>query len=241
MGLDVYTPLFSFNKAIIDATAPYAVAYKPNTAFYEAYGTAGWRELEKTVNYLRKRYPDIFLIADAKRGDIGNTGKQYAKAFFDTFDFDAVTLAPYMGRDSVAPFLEYPEKWVILLALTSNPSATDFEMQELSNGRPLYEQIIRESMQWAGPDRMMYVVGATRPEVLGQIRQYAPEHFFLVPGVGAQGGSLTQVCRYGLNARCGLLVNLSRSILYVDTTENFARGAARKAAEVAARMADFLQ
>lgn len=221
--------LFAFNKAIIDATAPYAVAYKPNMAFYEGCGTDGWRAFEKTVKYLRSHYPDQFIIADAKRGDIGNTSAMYARAFFEDLNVDAVTVAPYMGEDSVTPFLSYEDKWVIVLALTSNKGSQDFQMTADTTGERLFERVIRISQQWCGNDKMMYVVGATRGELLGDVRRAAPHHFLLVPGVGAQGGSLEEVCRYGMNDECGLLVNASRAIIYADSTPSFAQAAAEKA------------
>lgn len=242
VGLDTLVPSLDFNKAVIDATAPYTVAYKPNIAFYEAAGVQGWQILEDTVAYLRRNYPKIFLIADAKRGDIGNTAQQYARAFFERMDFDAVTLAPYMGLDSVAPFLEYKDKWVILLALTSNPSATDFETLPLAGtGKPLYETVITTARSWAGADRMMFVVGATRAEHLGRVRELAPDNFLLVPGVGAQGGSLEAVARYGMNSACGLLVNASRSIIYASKGPDFAQAAGAKAREMALEMRPFVE
>lgn len=232
-------PIFEFNKAIIETTAPYTVAYKPNMAFYEAEGLSGWRQLEMTVDFLHENYPDILIIADAKRGDIGNTAKRYAKCFYETMNCDAVTLAPYMGSDSVKPFMEYPGKWAVVLALTSNASANDFE--QLSVGEmPLYERVIRETMTWGDKDNTMFVVGATRPEKLHEIRKYCPEHFFLVPGVGAQGGTVAQVAKYGLNDHCGLLVNSSRGIIFADKTERFATVAGEKAAEMAEEMAKYI-
>lgn len=227
-------PIFAFNKAIIDATAPYCIAYKPNIAFYECQGVAGWQALEKTVKYIRSNYPDQFIVADAKRGDIGNTSKMYARAFFEEMDVDAVTVAPYMGEDSVSPFLGYEGKWVILLALTSNKGSMDFQhLMTNEEGLSLYEQVLKKSRQWADENQMMYVVGATQAEALAGIRQIVPNHFLLVPGIGAQGGSLEQVCRYGMNSRCGLLVNSSRAIIYADQTEHFAKVAGEKAKEVA--------
>ena len=218
-------PIFEFNKAIIDATHQYAVAFKPNLAFYEAEGAKGWEQLEKTVEYIKKIDPSIFIIADAKRGDIGNTASRYANAFFERMNFDAVTLAPYMGRDSVDPFLKFDSKWAIILALTSNPSANDFEMQEVVSCHtnkiqiPLYRKVIETAMEWGTCDNTMFVVGATRPEKLGEIRQYCPNHFFLVPGVGTQGGSIAEVAKYGMNNECGLLVNISRNIIFAGTTK----------------------
>lgn len=213
VGLDTASASFTFNKEVIDATAPYAVAYKPNVAFYEAGGSEGWKCLEKTVSYIRSHYPEHFVIADAKRGDIGNTAVQYARAFFEHMDCHAVTMAPYMGYDSIAPFLEYEGKWIILLVLTSNPSASDFETLTLSDGRPLYRKVIETANTWAGPQKIMYVAGATRSLVLEEIRQAAPDHFLLVPGVGAQGGSVEEVFRYGKNSQGGLLINVSRGIV----------------------------
>lgn len=208
-------PVFAFNKAVIDATIDFTVAYKPNLAFYEAMGLKGWESLQKTMEYLPK---EAFSIADAKRGDIGNTSKKYAQTFFDPnlsgFDFDSVTVAPYMGLDSVQAFLDFKGKWVVLLALTSNESSQDFQMQSLSNGRTLFEEVLHKSQEWAGPDQMMYVVGATQAQHLASIRAIVPEHFLLVPGVGAQGGTLKEVAQYGMNHRVGLLVNSSRGILY---------------------------
>lgn len=234
-------PIFAFNKAIIDATAPYCVAYKPNLAFYEAAGVKGLMVFEKTVKYLRQNYPDQFIIADAKRGDIGNTSKMYARTFFREYDVDALTVAPYMGQDSVTPFIEgYDGKWVILLALTSNKGSLDFQLTEDKNGERLFEKVIRKSQEWGGDENMMYVVGATRGELFRDIRRVAPNAFLLVPGVGAQGGSLEEVCRYGMIADCGLLVNSSRAIIYADGTERFALVAAEKAKEMADQMRTLL-
>ena len=230
-------PIFSFNKAIIDATAPYCVAYKPNLAFYESMGVRGWVAFEKTVAYLRQHHPDQFIIADAKRGDIGNTSAMYARTFFEEADLDAVTVAPYMGEDSVTPFLTYEDKWVVLLALTSNKGSHDFQLMTDEQGERLFEKVLRKSQAWAGSDRMMYVVGATQGRAFEDIRRIVPDHFLLVPGVGAQGGSLEEVCRYGMNAQCGLLVNSSRAIIYADSTENFAQVAGQKAREVQLQMA----
>jgi orotidine-5'-phosphate decarboxylase len=231
-------PLFAFNKAIIDATAACAVAYKPNTAFYEALGEEGWMQLRKTAAYIREHYPGMFLIADAKRGDIGNTSSGYAKAFFDTMDMDAVTLSPYMGRDTVQPFLAYEGKWVILLALTSNPSAADFELtEEAGTGKKLYEKVIETSKAWGSEANMMYVTGATKAGMLQGIRKMIPNHFLLVPGVGAQGGSLADVMRYGMNTHCGLLVNASRTIIYADPGKDFAAAAAEEARKIQREMA----
>jgi orotidine-5'-phosphate decarboxylase len=230
-------PVYEFNRAIVDATAACTVCYKPNLAFYEAAGTRGWQSLMKTVSYIRDKYPKILLIADAKRGDIGNTSEMYARAFFTDMKVDAVTLSPYMGRDTVDPFLKYPGKWAVLLALTSNPSAADFETQELAEGGKLYEKVLKTSMQWGTPDNTMYVVGATKAEMLAGIRRIVPDHFLLVPGVGAQGGSLQEVAKYGMNARCGLLVNSSRAIIYADQTVHFAKVAGEKAREMQREMA----
>lgn len=226
--LNTGDPVYEFNKAIIDATAAYTIAYKPNIAFYESRGVEGWQSLEKTVNYIRTNYPEVFTIADAKRGDIGNTSQMYAKAFLDTLNFDSITVAPYMGEDSVTPFIKYEGKWVILLALTSNKGAFDFQFME-ENGEKLYERVLKVSQQWGGKDNMMYVVGATKAEMLGGIRKIVPDHFLLVPGVGAQGGSLEEVAKYGMNAHCGLIVNSSRGIIFADTTENFAVRAGEEA------------
>ena len=222
-----------FNKAIIDATAAHCVAYKPNLAFYECYGADGVRALEATVDYVRSRYPEIFLIADAKRGDIGNTAKMYAKAFFETMDFDAVTVAPYMGADSVEPFLGYKDKWAIVLALTSNASAAQFQMAQ-KDGKPLYRAVMEEMMSISTPDNMMFVVGATKADKLSEIRAFCPDNFLLVPGVGAQGGSAEEVMKYGANSMGGLLINSSRGILYADSSESYAETAAKKAASTAA-------
>ena len=231
-------PLFHFNKAIIDATAPYAVAYKPNCAFYEAYGTAGWQQFEQTVRYIKENYPDILVIADAKRGDIGNTAKMYAKAFYENLPCDAVTLAPYMGSDSITPFLQYEEKWAIVLAMTSNASAEEYETLQLcTSAQSLFERVIRNSMQLAGRDNLMFVVGATRPQKLKEIRAFCPDNFLLVPGVGAQGGTLPEVAANGMNSHCGLLVNSSRGIIYAGKDENFAQASAAEAAKIAKEMA----
>lgn len=224
--------IVEFNKAIIDATAAHCVAYKPNLAFYECYGIDGMRALDATVDYIRSHYPEIFLIADAKRGDIGNTAKMYAKAFFETMDFDAVTVAPYMGADSVTPFLEKKGKWAIVLALTSNASAAQFQMAQ-KDGKPLYRAVMEEMMSISTPDNMMFVVGATKADKLSEIREFCPDNFLLVPGVGAQGGSAEEVMKYGSNEKGGLLINSSRSILYADGTEKFAEAAAGKAAQTA--------
>lgn len=234
-------PIFAFNKAIIDATAPYCVAYKPNLAFYEAFGVKGIMAFERTVRYIKEHYPEQFIIADAKRGDIGNTSQMYARTFFGEYDVDALTVAPYMGEDSVTPFLEgYDGKWVILLALTSNKGSFDFQLTEDKEGERLFEKVIRKSQEWGNDENMMYVVGATRGEMFKDIRQVAPNAFLLVPGVGAQGGSLEEVCRYGMIDDCGLLVNSSRAIIYADQTENFAQVAAQRAHDMQEQMAALL-
>ena len=256
-----FDPLFEFNKAIIDATAPYCIAYKPNLAFYEAHGVQGWIAFENTVRYIREHYPDQFIIADAKRGDIGNTSKLYARTFFEEMDVDAVTVAPYMGEDSVTPFLGYDGKWVILLALTSNKGSQDFQRTRLltppvrvgsglraEESVRLFEWVIRRSQEWekeASPcgevgGGMIYVVGATQGSAFADIRRLAPNHFLLVPGIGAQGGSLEEVCKYGWNDHCGLIVNSSRAIIYADATERFAEVAAERASEVQQQMAAIL-
>lgn len=229
--------LYTFNKNIIDATAPYCVAYKPNLAFYEAFGVKGMIAFEKTINYLNKYYPNHFIIADAKRGDIGNTSKMYARTFFEEYDVDALTVAPYMGEDSVTPFLGYDGKWVILLALTSNKGSNDFQLTTDTEGERLFEKVIRKSQQWGNIDNMMYVVGATQGKMFEDIRKVAPESFLLVPGVGAQGGSLEEVCRYGMTKDCGLLVNSSRGIIYASDGEDYAEVAAQKAKELQEQMA----
>lgn len=230
-------PIFTFNKGIIDATAPYCVAYKPNLAFYEAFGVKGMIAFEKTVNYLNKYYPDHFVIADAKRGDIGNTSKMYARTFFEEYDVDALTVAPYMGEDSVTPFLGYDGKWVILLALTSNKGSHDFQLTADTDGERLFEKVIRTSQQWGDINNMMYVVGATQGKMFEDIRKVAPASFLLVPGVGAQGGSLEEVCRYGMTTDCGLLVNSSRGIIYASAGEDYAEVAGEKAHELQEQMA----
>lgn len=233
-------PVLAFNKAIIDATAPYTVAYKPNLAFYECLGAEGITVLEETVKYIRANYPDQFIIADAKRGDIGNTAAMYARCFFEQMDFDAVTLAPYMGEDSVRPFLNYEGKWSIILALTSNKSASDFETVMDRNGVSMYERVLRRSRHWGSPVDTMYVVGATQAEHLAKIREIVPRHFLLVPGVGAQGGSLEDVARYGMIDECGLLVNSSRGILYASSGEDFAEAAGAAAKALAEQMKQLL-
>ena len=230
-------PIFTFNKNIIDATAPYCVAYKPNLAFYEAFGLKGIDAFERTIDYLKKNYPNHFIIADAKRGDIGNTSAMYAKTFFEEYDVDALTIAPYMGEDSVKPFLGYDGKWVVLLALTSNKGSHDFQLTEDSNGERLFEKVLRKSQVWGNADNMMYVVGATQGEMFKDVRKHVPNHFLLVPGVGAQGGSLQEVCKYGMTKDCGLLVNSSRGIIYASNGEDYAEVAASKAKELQAEMA----
>lgn len=230
-------PIFTFNKNIIDATAPYCVAYKPNLAFYEAFGLKGIDAFERTIDYLKKNYPNHFIIADAKRGDIGNTSAMYAKTFFEEYDVDALTIAPYMGEDSVKPFLGYDGKWVVLLALTSNKGSHDFQLTEDSNGERLFEKVLRKSQVWGNADKMMYVVGATQGEMFKDVRKHVPNHFLLVPGVGAQGGSLQEVCKYGMTKDCGLLVNSSRGIIYASNGEDYAEVAASKAKELQAEMA----
>ncbi len=240
--LDTSDPIFSFNKKIIDATAEFAVAYKPNLAFYESQGWLGWESLEKTVHYLREKHPDIFLIADAKRGDIGNTSNLYARAFYEKIDFDAVTVAPYMGEDSVKPFMTYLDKWVILLALTSNKGATDFQfLKDEKTGNHLFESVLKTSQNWGTPENMMYVVGATKAEKLKEIRKIVPDHFLLVPGVGAQGGSLQEVAKNGMNSKCGLLVNSSRGIIYASSEQDFAEKAGEAAKEVQQEMEELLK
>ena len=237
---EVENPIYEFNRAIITQTAPYAVAYKLNLAFYEAEGEQGWRQLRMTVDYLKANYPDILIMADAKRGDIGNTAKRYARAFFETLSFDAVTLAPYMGEDSIKPFLQYEGKWAVVLALTSNPGADDFELQRLEDGMPLYEKVIRKTMELGSEDNTMFVIGATRPGKLREIRRYCPHHFFLVPGVGAQGGTIKEVAENGMNDHCGILINASRSIIFADNSTEYALAAGRKAKEMAQEMSLYL-
>ncbi len=229
-------PIFAFNKAIIDATAPYCVSYKPNLAFYEAFGVKGIIAFEKTVKYLKENYPKHFVIADAKRGDIGNTSAMYARTFFEEYDVDALTVAPYMGDDSVMPFLGYEGKWVVLLALTSNKGSYDFQLTEDKNGEKLFEKVLRKSQKWGDEDNLMFVVGATQGRMFEDVRRIAPRSFLLVPGVGAQGGSLEEVCRFGLIDDCGLLVNSSRGIIYASQGEDFAEVAAQKAHELQQQM-----
>ena len=233
--------IFTFNKAIIDATAPYCVAYKPNLAFYECFGIEGWQAFEQTVQYIKQNYPDQFIIADAKRGDIGNTSAMYARTFFEGTQVDALTIAPYMGEDSVTPFLTYPGKWAVLLALTSNKGSHDFQLTADTDGERLFERVLRVSQQWGTDEQMMYVVGATQGKLFEDIRRIAPRHFLLVPGVGAQGGSLEEVCRYGMTPRCELLVNSSRGIIYADSTEDFAKVAGEKARELQEQMHKLLK
>ncbi len=247
-------PVFEFNRQIIDATLPYAVAYKPNVAFYESRGSKGWKSLERTIDYINKIAPDVFTIADAKRGDIGNTSKMYANAFFVNMDFDAITVAPYMGVDSVTPFLEYKDKWVILLALTSNIGAADFQLPRRdfsealyrfgirsTRSKALYEKVLMTSQAWANEDKIMYVIGATKAEYLAKVRVQIPNHFLLVPGIGAQGGSLKEVAQYGINRQCGLLVNSSRGIIFASQNEDYAAKAASKAHNLQKEMADLLR
>jgi orotidine-5'-phosphate decarboxylase len=229
-------PLFEFNREIVNATHDLVIAYKPNIAFYECLGPSGWHQLELTIRYIREHYPDIFIIADAKRGDIGNTSRKYAAAFFEQFHCDAVTVVPYMGSDSVKPFLAYDGKWVILLALTSNPGAEDFQFLTCNRNERLFETVIRRSSAWGNSDNMMYVVGATQAAMLVKVREIVPDHFLLIPGIGAQGGDLSAVAEYGMNNRCGLIVNSSRSIIYVDHTRKFAEAAREKAVEVKQEM-----
>ena len=241
--MDEEDPIFTFNKQIIDATAPYCVAYKPNLAFYEAYGVKWLTAFEKTVKYIQENYPEQFIIADAKRGDIGNTSKMYAKTFFGEYKVDALTVAPYMGEDSVVPFLTYESEkkpWVILLALTSNKGSFDFQQTTDTEGTRLFEKVIVKSQEWGTPENLMYVVGATRGEMFKDIRKVAPTHFLLVPGVGAQGGSLQDVCQFGMTKDCGLLVNSSRGIIFADNTERFADVAAEKARELQSQMKEEL-
>ena len=235
--LETEDPIFEFNKAIIDATKDFAVAYKPNIAFYECYGPKGWESLKKTIDYIPK---NIFTIADAKRGDIGNTSTYYAKTFFEYLNCDSVTVAPYMGEDSVTPFLEFDNKWVILLALTSNKGANDFQFTQDSSGEELYKKVLRKSCEWGSDENLMFVVGATRAEGIGEVRKMVPNHFFLVPGVGAQGGSLEDVANYGWNNDCGLLVNSSRGIIYASNGHDFAEKAAVEAEKLQQEMAEII-
>lgn len=234
-------PLFEFNRQIIDNTHDLVIAYKLNTAFYECYGTNGWKQLEQTVAYIKDRYPEIFVIADAKRCDIGNTAARYAEAFYKKLNCDALTIAPYMGQDSAEPFLNYPDKWIVVLALTSNPGAFDFQFITNPDHERLFESVIRKSKLWGNPDNMMYVVGATRANMLVKVREIVPDHFLLIPGVGAQGGDLNEVAEYGLNNRCGLIVNASRSIIYAGSTEHFARDARKQAKVLQQKMEELLK
>ncbi|PWJ44010.1 orotidine-5'-phosphate decarboxylase [Sediminitomix flava] len=236
--LDTEDPIFEFNKAIIDATKDYCVAYKPNIAFYEALGVKGWESLQKTLDYIPS---EIFTIADAKRGDIGNTSKMYAKAFFESMNFDSITVAPYMGEDSVTPFLEFDNKWVILLAATSNKGGLDFQYQKIENGQMVFEKVLEKSLEWGNEKNLMYVVGATRADFLEKVRKIVPNSFLLVPGVGAQGGSLEEVAKYGMNDTCGLLVNSSRGIIYASNSEDFAEVASAEAKKLQEQMAVMLE
>ena len=238
--LQLEDPIFEFNKAIIDATHDLCVSYKPNTAFYEAYGIKGWQSLEKTIKYINEKYPEIFTIADAKRGDIGNTSSMYAKAFLEDLNFDSVTVAPYMGKDSIEPFLAFENKHTILLALTSNKGAFDFQTLE-TNGNPLYKNVLETSRSWKNAHNLMYVVGATKAEYFAEIRKIVPDSFLLVPGVGAQGGNLQDVCRYGMNNTIGLLINSSRAIIYASSRENFAAMARAAAMEMQGEMKNILE
>lgn len=239
--LDNDDPVYDFNKAIVDATAPYCIAYKPNLAFYESEGLNGWKSFEKTVAYIKQRYPEHFIIADAKRGDIGNTSEMYARAFFDKMKVDAVTVAPYMGEDSVKPFLIYPDKWVILLALTSNKGSSDFQFIKDEHGERLFEKVLRQSQEWTTDEEIMYVVGATQGKLFEDVRRIVPNHFLLVPGVGAQGGSLEEVCKYGMNDKCGLLVNSSRGIIFSDRSDRFAHSAGEEAKKLQQEMSELLK
>ena len=237
--LETEDPIFEFNKAIIDATHDLCVSYKPNVAFYEAYGIKGWQALQKTINYVNENYPEMFTIADAKRGDIGNTSSMYAKAFFEDMDFDSVTVAPYMGKDSVEPFLAFENKHTILLALTSNEGAFDFQTQKI-DGKEVYKQVLETSKTWKNSENLMYVVGATKAEYLTDIRKIVPDSFLLIPGVGAQGGSLSDVCKYGMNANVGLLIASSRSIIYASNQKDFAEKAREEALKMQQEMASIL-
>lgn len=234
-------PLFEFNRQIIDATHDLVLAYKPNIAFYECLGSAGWQQLELTIDHIRQHYPEVFIIADAKRGDIGNTARKYAETYFRVLGCDAVTVAPYMGSDSVTPFLGYPDKWVILLALTSNPGADDFQLLVTGQQERLFEAVLRKSSSWGNPDNLMYVVGATRASMLVKVRAIVPEHFLLIPGIGAQGGDLNETASYGLNAACGMIINSSRAIIYADGSERFATVARDKALEIQQTMKGILE
>ena len=232
-------PIFEFSKAIIDSTSPFAIAYKPNLAFFESYGLKGWNSLEKIINYINSNYPEIFTIADAKRGDIGNTSSKYARTFFETLNFDSITVNPYMGRDSIEPFLEYDNKYTILLSLTSNSGSSDFQFQ-LDNGKPLYLSVIKKSLSWKNKENLMYVIGATKAESLKEVREIIPNSFLLVPGIGAQGGSLSDVCRFGLNENCGLIVNSSRQIIYSDNSIDYAKKSAEISSLIQREMSEQL-
>ena len=232
-------PIFEFSKAIIDSTSPFAIAYKPNLAFFESYGLKGWNSLEKIINYINSNYPEIFTIADAKRGDIGNTSSKYARTFFETLNFDSITVNPYMGRDSIEPFLEYGNKYTILLSLTSNSGSSDFQYQ-LDNGEPLYLSVIKKSLSWKNKENLMYVIGATKAESLKEVREIIPNSFLLVPGIGTQGGSLSDVCRFGLNDNCGLIVNSSRQIIYSDNTIDYAKKSAEISSLIQREMSEQL-
>ena len=232
-------PIFEFSKAIIDSTYPFAIAYKPNLAFFESYGLKGWNSLEKIINYINSNYPEIFTIADAKRGDIGNTSSKYARTFFETLNFDSITVNPYMGRDSIEPFLQYDNKYTILLSLTSNSGSSDFQFQ-LDNGKPLYLSVIKKSLSWKNKENLMYVIGATKAESLKEVREIIPNSFLLVPGIGAQGGSLSDVCRFGLNENCGLIVNSSRQIIYSDKSIDYAKKSAEISSLIQREMSEQL-
>ena len=232
-------PIFEFSKGIIDSTSPFAIAYKPNLAFFESYGLKGWNSLEKIINYINSNYPEIFTIADAKRGDIGNTSSKYARTFFETLNFDSITVNPYMGRDSIEPFLQYDNKYTILLSLTSNSGSSDFQFQ-LDNGKPLYLSVIKKSLSWKNKENLMYVIGATKAESLKEVREIIPNSFLLVPGIGAQGGSLSDVCRFGLNENCGLIVNSSRQIIYSDNSIDYAKKSAEISSLIQREMSEQL-
>ena len=232
-------PIFEFSKAIIDSTSPFAIAYKPNLAFFESYGLKGWNSLEKIINYINSNHPEIFTIADAKRGDIGNTSSKYARTFFETLNFDSITVNPYMGRDSIEPFLQYDNKYTILLSLTSNSGSSDFQFQ-LDNGKPLYLSVIKKSLSWKNKENLMYVIGATKAESLKEVREIIPNSFLLVPGIGAQGGSLSDVCRFGLNENCGLIVNSSRQIIYSDNSIDYAKKSAEISSLIQREMSEQL-
>ena len=232
-------PIFEFSKAIIDSTSPFAIAYKPNLAFFESYGLKGWNSLEKIINYINSNHPEIFTIADAKRGDIGNTSSKYARTFFETLNFDSITVNPYMGRDSIEPFLQYDNKYTILLSLTSNSGSSDFQFQ-LDNGKPLYLSVIKKSLSWKNKENLMYVIGATKAQSLKEVREIIPNSFLLVPGIGAQGGSLSDVCRFGLNENCGLIVNSSRQIIYSDNSIDYAKKSAEISSLIQREMSEQL-